>query len=120
DLVDHQHPAAQLRDARELSGDELRSRHVMEGAERARKVELAFAVREMRCVRLDKGGVFGRALPCKREELRYPVDADDLSHERGQCEGECAGSAADVERTFVAACKEERAHALGKLACARV
>ena len=119
-LVDHQRPPADPGHANELDDDELRSRHVMKRAKRPREIELAVRERQLGCIGLDERRVLRRTLACEGEQLRHPVDADDLPHQRCKCQRERARSTADVESALGAARKDECSYLLGELVCALV
>jgi hypothetical protein len=88
----------------------------MERAQRAGEVELAGFVGKMGRVRLDERHVPRRPLAREREQLRHPVDADDVSYQRSERKSERACPAADVERVLVTSGADEGADPLGERA----
>lgn len=110
ELVDDEHAASSSRHPGELRNDEIGPRDVMERAVRAGEVEVTARERQRRPVSLDELGVRRRALTSELEELRHPVEADDLSHEWRKGDRQRTGAGADVESTLGAVRPDEVAH----------
>lgn len=116
DLVGDEEAAARTRYSHQLGEHELGPRHVMKRPERAREIERGVVERQVLGVALYEGDVamVGGSFPAELEQLRDPVDADDLADDRREGKRKRARAGADVDRALVSAREDERMHDAGK------
>ena len=114
-LVDDEHSPAGPRHAGKLREDELGPRHVVQRPQGPGEVEGRIVEREPLGVAFDERRVRRRALSGELEQLRNPVDADDVRDVRRERKRKCAGAATHVETMLAPRRQHERAHTLSEL-----